>query len=503
LERAGSTLKHFLAFTLEMPYLGEVQKRFRTCDLDQPLLLPPSLQEWLPENHLGRFIADLTSGLDLSAIYAWYGRRDGRGKAAYHPLLLVRLLLYGYCMGVLSSRRIERASYEDVAFRYLAADQHPDHDTIANFRQQHLPALAGIFTQVLQLCNKAGLVKLGQVAIDGTKLQANASKHKAMSYERMEAKEKQLKAEVEKLLAQAAETDAVEDALYGKGQRGDELPAELARRENRLKKIAEAKAALEQEARERAEAEKKAAEARIEERRKQEQERGRKLGGRPPQVPDPEQARPEPKAQRNFTDPDSRIMMDGATKSFVQGYNAQAAVDSRTQIIVAAAITQEANDKQQLVPMVQQVADNLGRKPETVTADAGYFSEAALTHTSVQEVDVLVPPDRQKHGSAPAQVAPARSPDAEPAAVSQDTAEAAATTLAGKMRERLRSSEGQAIYKLRKQIVEPVFGQIKDARGIRAFLLRGLGKVQAEWLLICATHNILKLFRAELRPQVA
>ena len=226
-----------------------------------------------------------------------------------------------------SSRQIEHRTYEDVAFRYLAADQHPDHDTIATFRQTHLQHLAGLFLQALRLCEKAGLVKLGHVAIDGTKLQANASTHKAMSYERMTEKEKALKQEVEKLLAEAARVDAAEDAQYGKGKRGDELPRELARRESRLQKIAEAKAALEQEARERAEAAKAAAEAKRAERRKQEQERGKKFGGRPPQVPDPAQAQPEPQAQRNFTEADSRIMRDGATKSFVQGFNAQAAVD--------------------------------------------------------------------------------------------------------------------------------------------------------------------------------
>src|ERR1022692_856528 len=279
-----------------------------------------------------------------------YGRKDGRGMAAYHPAMMVRMLLYGYCRGVVSSRKIERATHEDVAFRYLAADQHPDHDSIASFRQTHLQSLAELFTQALRLCDKAGLVKLGHVAIDGTKLKANASKHKAMSYERMVEKEKQLREEVEKLLAQAAQADAAEDAKYGKGNRGDELPAELARRENRLQKIAEAKAALEQEARERAAVEKAVAEAKLEERRRQEEAQGKKFGGRPPQVPDPEQAKPEPKAQRNFTDPESRIMKDGATKSFMQAYNAQAAVDSHAQIIVAAALTQDANDKKQLLP---------------------------------------------------------------------------------------------------------------------------------------------------------
>ena len=463
-----------------------VSKSFRTCDLDQPFLLPPSLQDWLPESHLARFIAELTDGLDLSKIYSFYGRQDGRGKAAYHPVMMVRLLLYGYCVGVMSSRKIERASYEDVAFRYLAADQHPDHDTVASFRQQHLAVLAQLFTQVLQLCNKAGLVKLGHVAIDGTKLQANASKHKAMSYERMEEKEKQLKAEVERLLAEAARTDAAEDALYGKGKRGDELPAELARRESRLKKIAEAKAALEQEARDRAEAEKKAVEEKLEERRKKEEERGKQFGGRPPQIPDPAQARPEPKAQRNFTDPESRIMPDGGRKgSFVQGFNAQIAVDSVAQIIVAVEVTQETNDKKQLAPMLAQVEKNLGAKPKVATADTGYFSEDQVNEERVKDIELYVATGKQKHGQPEAAdvVAPAEQPVEAASALEQ-------------MKQKLKTETGRGIYKMRKAIVEPVFGQIKAGRGIRAFLLRGLEKVQAEWKLICATHNLLKMFRA-------
>jgi transposase len=474
-------------------YPGFVSKSFRTCDLDQPFLLPPSLQDWLPEDHLARFIAELVVGLDLSKIYGFYGRRDGRGKAAYHPVMMVRLLLYGYCVGVMSSRRIERASYEDVAFRYLAADQHPDHDTMAAFRQQHLPVLAQLFTQVLQLCDKAGLVKLGHVAIDGSKLQANASKHKAMSYDRMEEKEKQLKAEVEKLLAQAAETDAAEDALYGQGKRGDELPAELARRESRLKKIAEAKAALEQEARDRAEAAKKAAEENLEERRNKEQERGRKFGGRPPQVPDPEQARPDPQAQRNFTDPASRIMPDGAHKgSFVQAYNAQIAVDGAAQIIVAAEITQESNDKRQLAPMLERVEQNMGAKPEAVTADAGYFSEDQINDERVKDIELYIATGKQKH----------RQP--EPAdAMPPDELPTASDSAMEKMKQKLKTEAGQALYKMRKAIVEPVFGQIKAARGIRAFLLRGIEKVSAEWKLICATHNLLKMFRAARQLQIA
>ena len=468
-----------------------MSKNFRTCDLDQPFLLPPSLQDWLPESHLARFIAELVPGLDLSKIYGFYGRRDGRGKAAYHPVMMVRVLVYGYCVGVMSSRRIERASYDDIAFRYLCADQHPDHDTIAAFRQQHLPVLAQLFTQILQLCNKAGLVKLGHVAIDGTKIQANASKHKAMSYDRMEEKEKQLKAEVEKLLAQAAETDGAEDALYGKGNRGDELTGELARRESRLKKIAEAKAALEQEARERAEAAKKVAEDKLEERRKKEEARGKKFGGRPPQIPNPEQARPEAQAQRNFTDPESRIMPDGAHKgAFMQAYNAQIAVDSAAQIIVAAELTQESNDKQQLAPMLERVEQNLGAKPEAVSADAGYCSEAQLTDKRVEGIELYVATGKQKHGlPEPGAVVPPGE-----LAVASDSA-------VERMKQKLRTETGRAVYKMRKAIVEPVFGQIKAARGIRAFLLRGLVKVSAEWKLICAAHNLLKMFRSGYRPQ--
>jgi transposase len=473
-----------------------VSKNFRTCDLDQPFLLPPSLQDWLPENHLARFIAELTPGLDLSKIYGYYGRRDGRGKAAYHPVMMVRVLLYGYCVGVMSSRRIERASYDDIAFRYLCADQHPDHDTISEFRRQHLPVLAQLFTQVLQLCNKAGLVKLGHVAIDGTKLQANASKHKAMSYNRMEEKEKQLSAEVEKLLAQAEATDAAEDALYGKGNRGDELTGEMARRESRLKKIAEAKAALEQEAREHAEAAKKVAETKLEDRLKKEQERGRKFGGRPPQVPDPEQARPEPTAQRNFTDPESRIMPDGGHKgSFVQAYNAQIAVDSAEQIIVAAEITQESNDQQQLAPMLERVEQNMGAKPKAGTADAGYFSESQVTDERVSGIELYVAVGKQKHGEG--ELAGLLE-GGEPSGSAR-----AAHSAKEKMQQRLKTETGRALYKMRKAIVEPVFGQIKAARGIRAFLLRGFAKASAEWKLICATHNLLKLFRSGYRPQMA
>ena len=463
-------------------------KRFRTDNLDQGLLLPPSLHDWLPEGHLARFIADVTEGLDLGSIYRSY-EGDGRGLAAYQPLLMVRLLLYGYCRGVVSSRKIERATYEDVAFRVLSANTHPDHDTIAAFRKRHLAALSGLFLEVLQLCQKAGLVKLGHVAIDGTKIKANASKHKAMSYDRMEETAQRLRQEVDELLRQAAAADAAEDAQHGKGQRGDELPAELARRESRLKKIREAKAALEREAKEKAEKERTEAEAKIAERREKETQTGKKAGGHDPKVPDPAQAKPEPKAQRNFTDPESRIMPDGANKgSFVQGYNAQAAVDSQAQVIVAAEITQQPNDSQQLVPMIKQVVANAGSKPIAVSADAGYWSEANVGDEGVAGVDLYIATGRQKHGE---KVAMATGPPPEDA------------TSKEAMAHKLRTDAGQAIYKMRKAIVEPVFGQIKERRGFRRFSFRGVGSVRLEWKLICLTGNLLKLFRSGWTPQIA
>jgi transposase len=463
-------------------------KTFRAYNLDQRLLLPPDMRQWLPEGHLALFLLDVVSQLDLTEIIKVYEDGDGRGQPPYHPVMMVTLLLYAYCTGKPSSRRIERATHEEVPYRVVAGDQHPDHDSIAAFRQRHLRALAGLFVQVLQLCEAAGLVKLGHVALDGTKIKANASKHKAMSYERMCAKAKELEAEVARLLEQAQQVDAAEDAEYGKGRRGDELPAELARRETRLRKIREAKAALEAAARAQAEQAAEQARAKLAERARHEAETGKKMGGRPPQVPDPEQAQPAPTAQRNFTDPESRIMKDGATKGFEQAYNAQAVVDSTAQIIVAAAVTQEANDKQQLQPMLEQVKENCGRLPAKASADAGYFNTAHLTDETLSPVDLYVPPDRQTHGPAPETTA--ATPTADASVVDQ-------------MRHKLKTAEGHAVYKWRKAIVEPVFGQTKEARGFRRFSFRGLTKVAAEWDLIALTHNLLKLWRAQPRALAA
>jgi hypothetical protein len=395
--------------------------------------------------------------------------------------MMVKLLLYGYCIGTASSRKIERATYRDVAFRVLAGDQHPDHDSIAEFRKRHLGALAEVFVQVLRLCQAAGLVTLGHVALDGTKMKANASKHKAMSYGRMEETERRLEAEVHALLEQAQQVDAAEDAQYGPGRRGDELPAELARRESRLTKIRAAKAALEQEAKAQAAHEAEAARAKLAAR----EHRVGSAKGKPAQVPDPDQARPAPTAQRNFTDPESRIMVDGATKEFVQGYNAQAAVDSQAQVIVACGVTQAAADVGQFVPMLDQVAAHLGHLPAQVTADAGYFSEANLTAPQFAAIDFYVPPDRHPHGRDAAAGRSRRGP------------------FSAAMRTKLQTAAGRAVYARRKTIPEPVFGQIKQGRGFRRFWLRGVGKVRGEWGLICLTHNLLKLFRARTCPAPA
>ena len=464
-------------------------KCFLDDEIDQSLMMPPSLHEWLPEDHLARFVADLVPSLELSEFYASYEEKDGRGQAAYHPVMMVRLLIYGYCMGVVSSRQIEKRTYEDVAFRYLSADEHPDHTTINEFRKRHLKALSGLFLQALQLCQAAGLVKMGHVALDGTKKQANASKHKAMSYGRMGEAEAKLKAEIEDLLQRAEAADVAEDEKERQGF-SDKLPKELARRESRLKKIQEAKAALEAEAREKAEQEKASVEARIAARQKQEEETGKKMGGHPPQVPDPEQAKPEDKAQRNFTDPDSRIMPDGAHKgSFVQAYNAQIAVDAEAQIIVAAEVTQEANDKQQLAPMLEQVQQNTGVKPVASSEDAGYWSPEQVADKRVAGIDLHVATGRDKHGIAE-ETAPSTDATTEATALNQ-------------MKQKLQTEAGRAIYKMRKAIVEPVFGQIKECRNFRRFSLRGLENVRAEWKLVCLTHNILKLFRSGRRLQTA
>jgi transposase len=448
--------------------------RFLPYTPGQMLLLPPDLRDWLEEGHLAYFIQDVVEALDLSEIYASYDGSRG-GRPGFDPRLLVGLLVYGYCVGVTSSRKIEKATHESVPFRVLAADQHPDHATIAEFRRRHLEALARLFVQILRLCEKAGLVRLGHVALDGTKMRANASKHKAMSYGRMEEKARELKAQVADLMAAAEAADQAEDAQHG-SLRGDELPEELRFRKQRLEKIREAMAALEAEA-------EAAAQKLREEKEAKAQAQGKQS------VPDGEPAqaaRPAEKAQKNFTDADSRIMRDGATKSFEQSYNSQAAVDSQAQVIVAAQVTQQANDKQQVKPLVELMKVNLGgRTPEELSADTGYYSEENVAYLEGQQIEPYIPPSRLKQEASPEE-------GLEPIPDNAPTRE--------RMAAKLRTMAGRKVYSKRKETVEPVFGQIKEARGIRRFLLRGLGSVQAEWSLICATHNLLKLFRSGWSP---
>jgi hypothetical protein len=347
---------------------------------------------------------------------------------------------------------------------------------MAEFRKRHLAALARLFVQVLALCQEAGLVTLGHVALDGTKVRANASKHKAMSYGRMKKKEEELAAEVQRLLALAEAVDAEEDALYGKGNGSASLPEELRYRQSRLAKIREAKQALEKEAK--AAAEKRR--AAIAEAEKNRVESGRERKGRAPKEPSD---KPAAKAQRNFTDPESRIMKDGATKSFEQCYNAQAAVDAESQVIVATHITQEPNDKQQVVPLVEKIKTNTGgKKPKHLSADNGYFSEDNVTYCEGEKIDPYIATGRQQHGEKVEAAPCGRIPKN--------------ATIKERMTRKLRTIRGRCTYSKRKEIVEPVFGQVKGARGFRQFLLRGLEKVSGEWDLICLTNNLLKLFRS-------
>lgn len=460
----------------------ETQTHFKPYQPNQLLLLPPDMRQWLPEDDLTYFIMEVVNELDLSAIYQSYDSSKG-GQPPFAPKMMTSLLLYAYCVGIPSSRKIEKATYYQIPFRVIAADQHPDHDTIAEFRKRHLKALSGLFVQALLLCRQVGLVKLGHVSLDGTKVKANASKHKAMSYGRMEKKAEELEGEVKRLLADAQAVDDAEDARYGKDKRGDELPKELRFKQDRLRKIKEAMKSLEADSK--AEAGVKREEIRLKEQTLEKE--GRKRKGRKPKDPSD---KPGPKAQRNFTDPESRIMKDGASKSFEQAYNCQAAVDEESQIIVATNVTQQANDKQQLEPLVEEIKKNAdGEMPEKLSADNGYFSESNVEYLEGEGVDGYIATNRQKHGDAPELAGCGR--------IAKDA------TKQERMTRKLRTKKGRETYSKRKQIVEPVFGQIKETRGFRRFLLRGLENVSAEWDLICLTHNLLKLFRSGRMPKVA
>ena len=424
-------------------------KTFRPYEPDQLLLLPPSLQDWVPEGHLARFISDMVDSMDLSAIEDAYP--EERGYPPYHPCMMLKLLLYGYCTGTYSSRRMAAKLNDSVAFRFLAAGNDPDFRTISDFRKRHGKALEGLFDQVLQVCREAGLVKLGRIAVDGTKIKANASKHKAMSYGRMKEKETAIRRQVKEILERAERTDQEEDRLYGPDRRGDELPAELATREGRLKKIREAKAALEAEAREKAVTEGK----------------------------DPRQAQPADKAQKNFTDPDSKIQK--TSDGFIQGYNAQVAVDETFQVIVAQHVTPTAPDVNELAPAIESIKTKLKAKPQAVLADAGYWSEDNVQVLEQAGIEAFIATGKQKHS------------DRTPAPRGRPPKH---LTLRQRMARKLQTKRGRRIYSQRKVLAEPVIGQIKQARGFRQFLRRGTSKVGEEWALVCTAHNLLKLHTA-------
>src|ERR1700751_4505683 len=449
-----------------------MSKYFRPWNIDQTLLLPPNVQDFVPKDHVSRFIVELVQeSLDLREITGSYV--SGLGQPPFDPRMMVALLLHSYASGLYSSRRIAKACRERNDFVMIVALDPPDFRTISDFRKRHLKALGALFLQVLKLCETAGLVKLGHVALDGTKIKANASKHKAMSYERMKKREAELKAEIARMLAAAEAADSAEDETFGKDKRGDELPDWVGDKQKRLAKIQPAKEGPGGGARAggggeagRAAEEDRRIEAKKEQQRQAE---GRKKPGKPAAPPSDE---PDPKSQRNFTDPESRIMK--SKDGFVQAYNAQAAVDAGAQIIVAHELTQCGNDQGQLVPLIEAIENNLGRKPDQASADSGYCSESNLEALEAHGVDGYVAPGRAKYPTA------ANGKIGGP--------------LTQRMRKKIDDGGFETPYRLRKQVVEPVFGQIKQARGFRQFLLRGVQKVRAEWAIICTAHNLLKLF---------
>lgn len=442
-------------------------RKFITAQRGQYSLLPPSIEEWLPENHLARFVAEAVEMLDLHSIYRAYGKS---GSAAYDPKLLLGLLFYGYATGVFSSRKLEQASYDSVAFRYICGNQHPDHDTIATFRKRFLPELQGLFVQILLLAQEMGFGKVGQVNIDGTKINANASKHHAMSYKRIKELEAQYEEEVKRLMGLAQEADLGEQEL--------DIPAELSRREERLSRLREARQVLEQRAQADYECRKKAYDEKMAERKKKEQQTGRKPGGRPPKAPSPQTS---PKSQYNFTDEESRIMK--GKDGFAQCYNAQAAV-TNDMLVAAAHLSNAPNDKEQLRP----VLDALGaqaRKVEKAAADTGYFSEKNIALAQGRGIDPYIATGRQPHNQW------LNSQLDKPAGQAGLPENATAKE---RMAHKLRTKQGKAIYRQRKMTVEPVFGIIKEAMGFRRFSLRGLEQARSEWAFVCMSYNLKRLF---------
>lgn len=443
---------------------------FIIADRDTPFLFPPSVQDWLPQGHLARFVVDIVTQLDLSALRGTYA---GKGSRPYDPALLLSMIFYGYSTGVFSSRKLEQASYDSVAFRYITGNQHPDHDTISAFRKRFSSELQGFFVKILSIAHEMGILKLGTVSLDGTKIQANASKHQAMSWQHACKLEKQLKTEVEQLwlLAEQADQSLIPDGM--------KIPEELERREKRLVTIAEAKKKIEDRAAERYADEKQAYDAKLAEREKKAKERGKQCGGKPPKPPEPG---PKPHDQVNLTDEESRIMPKSGG-GFIQAYNAQACVDIATLLIVASFATQQPNDKKQIKPAIEAtktLPDSLGKVDEMVT-DNGYYSEANVDACVAADVRPLIATGKDKHNKRLEE----RFKKPEPIPEDADNVT--------KMKYRLESEEGKAVYALRKSTVEPVFGIIKSALGYRQFLRRGLENVNAEWMLVSLAWNLKRM----------
>ena len=475
-DRVGEKLFEVEGVPVELPDRAPagVNKHFRHYDQSQSFLLPPSLDDWLPENHEARFISDvIDSLLDLDCIYDSY--TEASGAPPYDPAMMLKLLLFAYSTGVTSSREMERRCHVDVAFRWLSANSAPDYRSISRFRRRHLSAIDLLFVQVLALCAQAGLVRLGRVALDGTKLRASASKHKAMSYDRMGPRLQELEAQVAAMLAEAEAADAAEDAEFGEDKRGDELPPELATKEGRLAKLRAAKEAIEAEAKEKAAAK---AEHKATERGASEQE-ARAAGEEAAAG-----ATPKSRAQRNFTDPESRMMK--TTDGFHYAFNAQAVVDEEAQVVVAHSVSNQATDVGHLMEMIEITQHTLGaadidENPDTFIADAGYFSEQNVTDATDAGADVLIATGRLKHHE--------RVPDAPRGPLPRDA------TVKEKMARRLRTKAGRADYARRKAIVEPVFGQMKVRQRAGFLRLRGLEGARGEWALHSLCHNMRKLAR--------
>lgn len=446
-------------------------KKFIGADREQRMFMPYDLGDWLPEDHLARFIVDIVDKLDFNHIYIKY---RGVGSDAYDPRMLLSLLFYGYSTGVFSSRKIESSTYDSVAFRFIAGNHHPDHDTISSFRKRFLPEIKKWFKEILLIGKELGIVKLGNIYIDGTKVQANASRHKAMSYEYIQKLEKQLEEEIEKLLSLAVAKDESEKDF------DLDIPDEIKRRKDRLAKIQESKKIVERRAKERYQKEKEEYDAKMAQRKEQEERTGKKPKGKVPQAPTDE---PNDKDQYNFTDPESRIMK--TSKGFDQCYNGQAAVTDGL-IIVGAYSNSHVNDKQEFIPVIESVPEELSPEITNAVADTGYFSEKNITGCEQKNINPIISTAREKHNSYLTNC------------LSKDTDQTSAITPVEKMSQKLRTPECKGIYKKRKQAVEPVFGIIKEILGFRRFSLRGEEETDAEWSLVCTAYNLKRFYKLQM-----